>query len=209
VNIILEKIKPYIENITGVHQNGFRDGRSVTDNMLVLKIINDTIWEYKQSAQNLFLDFQKAYDSTHRNTLRKCMQEFKILKKLINMCKTCIQKTRSDVRVEGTFSSFFENNTSLKQGNSLSPILFNLTLQKVIQSIKMVPSGIKIGKEQLNVLAYANDIVLIEKNEIEIRQFFEETEHTARKLGLHTNQEKTKHMIVEWKNSSKQNKTGQ
>jgi len=133
---------------------------------------NNKIWEYKQSARYLFIDFQKAYDSTHRDTLRKCMQEFKIPKKLINMCKTCIQKTRSAVRVEGTFSSFFENNTSLKQGNSLSPILFNLALQKVIQCIKMVPSGIKIGKEQMNILAYADDIVLIGKNEIEIRQFF-------------------------------------
>ena len=31
----------------------------------------------------------------------------------------------------------------------------------MIKSIKMVPSGIKIGKEQLNVLAYADDIALI------------------------------------------------
>ena len=30
MNTILEKIKPYIEKITGVYQNGFRDGRSVT-----------------------------------------------------------------------------------------------------------------------------------------------------------------------------------
>ena len=45
----------------------------------------------------------------------------------------------------------------------MSLILFNLALQKVIQSIKMVLSGIKIGKEQLNVLAYADDIALIEK----------------------------------------------
>ena len=47
---------------------------------------------------------------------------------------------------------------------TLSPLLFNSALQKVIQSIKMVPNGIKIGKEQLNVLAYADDIVLIGKN---------------------------------------------
>ena len=58
----------------------------------------------------------------------------------------------------------------MKQFDPVSPILFNLTLQKVIQSIKMVPSGIKIGKEQLNVLAYADDIALIAKNEIEIRK---------------------------------------
>ena len=66
-------------------------------------------------------------------------------------------------------SSFFENKTGLKQDDTLSPMLFNLALQKVIQSIKMVPSGIKIGKEQLNILAFADDIALIGKNEIEIR----------------------------------------
>ena len=75
--------------------------------------------------------------------------------------------------------SFFENKSGLKQGASLSPILFNLALQKVIQSIKMVPSGTKIGKEQLNVLAYADDTALIWKNEIEIRKLFVEMENIA------------------------------
>jgi len=70
----------------------------------------------------------------------------------------------------------------------------------------MVPGGIKIGKQQLNVLAYADDKLLIGKNEIQIRQLFVEKENTARKLGLQTNQGKTKYMRVEWKNSAKQNK---
>jgi hypothetical protein len=72
----------------------------------------------------------------------------------------------------------------------------------------MVPSGIKIGKEQLNILANADDIAFIGKNEIEIRQLFVEIENIARKLGLQINQEKTKYMIVERKNSLKQNKIG-
>ena len=41
VNVILEKMKPYIENITGDDQNGFTDGRSVVDNIFVIKIINE------------------------------------------------------------------------------------------------------------------------------------------------------------------------
>ena len=68
----------------------------------------------------------------------------------------------------------------------------------------MVPGGIKIGKEQLNVLAYADDVVLLGKNEIEIRQLFIEMESAARKLGLQINQEKTKYMIVERKNFLRQ-----
>jgi hypothetical protein len=69
----------------------------------------------------------------------------------------------------------------------------------------MVPSGVRIGKEELNILAYSDDIVLIEKNETELQQLFVEMESIARKLGLHINQGKTKYtcMIVEWKNSSK------
>ena len=69
----------------------------------------------------------------------------------------------------------------------------------------MVPSGIKIGKEQLNVLAYADTNW---KNEKEIRQLFVEIENIARKLGEHINQGKTKYMIVEQK-KFKQNTLGQ
>jgi len=67
----------------------------------------------------------------------------------------------------------------------------------------MVPRCIKIGKEQLNVLAYADDIVLIGQNETEIGQLLVETENIARKLELHINQGKTKYMILEQKNSHK------
>jgi hypothetical protein len=135
------------------------------------------------------------------------MEEFKIPTKLINMCKTCVQETRSVVRIEETLSSFLENKTGLKQGDPLSPILFNMVLQKVIQSIKMVPSGIKIGEGQLNILAYANDIGLIGKNEIEIRKLFVVMENVVSKFGLKINQEKTKYMIVERKFTEKQNRT--
>jgi len=63
------------------------------------------------------------------------MEEFKIPTKLINMCKTRVQETRSVVRIEGTLSSFFENKIGLKQGDPLSPVLFNLALQKVIHKV--------------------------------------------------------------------------
>jgi hypothetical protein len=40
----------------GDYQNGFGDGRSVIDNIFVLKIINEIIWEYNQSVQYLFIN---------------------------------------------------------------------------------------------------------------------------------------------------------
>ena len=70
-NIILGKIKLYIENVMGDYQNGFIEGRSVIDNIFALRIINEKLWEYKQSVQYIFIDFQKAYDSIHRDTLQE------------------------------------------------------------------------------------------------------------------------------------------
>ena len=69
----------------------------------------------------------------------------------------------------------------------------------------MVPSGIKIGKEELNILAYADDIALIGKNDIEIRKLFVEMENIARKFGLRINQKNTKYMIVVRKKKLKKN----
>jgi hypothetical protein len=54
-NVILEKIKPYFEKITGDYQNGFRDGRSLIDNIFALKIVKEKILEYNQSGQYLFI----------------------------------------------------------------------------------------------------------------------------------------------------------
>jgi len=56
-NTLLGKIKPYIEKVMGDYQNGFRDGRSVSDNIFALRIINEKLWEYNQGVQYLLIDF--------------------------------------------------------------------------------------------------------------------------------------------------------
>ena len=72
--------------------------------------------------------------------------------------------------MEGTLPSYLENKTGLKQGDTLSPTLLYLALQKVTHGTQMVPSGTKGGREQLNVSACADGIVVIGTNEIEIRK---------------------------------------
>jgi len=110
------------------------------------------------------------------------------------MCKTRVQKARSVVRIEGALSSFFENKTGLKQGDPLSPILFNLVLQKVT----------KIGKEQLNILAYADDIALIGKKLNRNKTFCGNGKHCQK---VQTTNKLIKEK-VERKNSLKKNKIG-
>ena len=54
----------------GDYQNGVRDGRSVTSNIFPLKILNEKLWEYNQSVQYLFIDFQKTYDSIRGQVIK-------------------------------------------------------------------------------------------------------------------------------------------
>ena len=69
---------------------------------------------------------------------------------LYNKCVKHVQKTVSAVRIEGKLSSFFETKT----GWLFITNIIQFSLQKVIQNTKMFPSGIKIDKEWLNILAY-------------------------------------------------------
>jgi hypothetical protein len=63
----LGKIKTYIEKVMGDYQNGFRDGRSVTDNIFSLKIINKKLWEYTMynTVYNIHLLIFKRHMTLH------------------------------------------------------------------------------------------------------------------------------------------------
>jgi len=77
----------------------------------------------------------------------------------------------------------------------------------VIQTTKMVPNGRKIGKEQLNILAYADYNVLIGKNETNKKTFCRNGKHCQ---NVRTTDKPRKDKIYDTgkENSLKQNKIG-
>ena len=62
-NILLSRLSRYTEEITGDHQCGVRCNRSTTDHMFCIRQILEKKWEYNEAVQELFIDFEKAYDS--------------------------------------------------------------------------------------------------------------------------------------------------
>jgi hypothetical protein len=60
-NIFLSRLSPYIEEITGDHQCGFRRNRSTTDLNFYNRQILEKQWEYNETVNQLFVDFKKAY----------------------------------------------------------------------------------------------------------------------------------------------------
>ena len=73
----------------------------------------------------LFIDFKKAYDSFRMEVLYNILIEFGINMKLVRLIKLCLAETYSKVRVDKNLSDMFPIRKGLKQGDGLSPLLFN------------------------------------------------------------------------------------
>lgn len=48
----------------------------------------------------------------------------------------------------------------LRQGDAMLPILINLAFEKVVREVTLYTEGVKIGKYNIEILAYEDDIVL-------------------------------------------------
>ena len=122
------------------------------------------------------------------------MEKFGIPKKLVVLTKMCMEDKQYRIRVEQTMSEPFEVSTGLKQGDSLSPTLFNLALEKAIREMQMGTTGIMIGQQCIQVLGFADDLNIIEKSLVDTERAAQVLEQAASKIGLKVNMDKTKIM---------------
>ena len=62
-NILLSRMTPYANKIKGEYQRGFTKNRSTVDHIFSIRQILEKKWEYNKDVYQLFIDFEKAYDS--------------------------------------------------------------------------------------------------------------------------------------------------
>jgi hypothetical protein len=70
--------------------------------------------------------------------------------KLVRIIDMYLNETCSRVQVGKNLSDIFPIGNGLKQGDALSPLLFNFTLEYAIRRIQVIQDGLKLnGKHQL------------------------------------------------------------
>jgi hypothetical protein len=100
----------------------------MTDQIFYIRQILEKKWEYNGTVYQLFIDFKKACDSVRREALYNILIEFGIPRKLVGLIKMCLNETYSRVRIAKNRSDQFTIENGLKQGDALSPLLFNFAL---------------------------------------------------------------------------------
>ena len=79
-NILLSGVTQYANEIIGENQCGFRRNRSTINHIFSLEQIFEKKWEYNNKVYQLFIDFEKAYDSINRESLYDILIKFGVPK---------------------------------------------------------------------------------------------------------------------------------
>ena len=143
----------------------------------------------------------KRHESVDRESVFQIFKEQGLDPKTLALIKETLTNTKSKVKFMGEPSEPFEIKTGVRQGDGLSPLLFNCVLEKVIQEWRKqkiehnVDQPIKLGRTNIKVdcLAFADDLAILARDTSTAQKQIEILTETAEKVGLQISFEKTEY----------------
>ena len=158
--------------IIGDRQTGGVKGRQVQKNTA---LINFFIWHLYEQHKNGFicsLDNQKAFDSVKRDFLWLVLEKFGFSIRFINMIKTMYQDSTAVLSINGFFTERFAIEMGVKQGCSMSPILYTLFIEPLAIAIEneiTINGLIAPNRRVLKILQHSDDMTLFTPNTRSLR----------------------------------------
>ena len=186
-------------------QNGFRPNRCCQDHILTLTSIIENRMLEKQDTFACFIDFKKAFDCVDRDLLwGKLETRYNLNGNFLVALKALYKEVRCAVDINHDLTDWFDVNSGVKQGCILSPTLFAMYIDDLVDQLKGVSAGVVCGENIVSSLLYADDIVLLAPNEESLQEQIMEVEKWCRRWHMSLNIEKTKIVHFRKKLRSKQ-----
>lgn len=129
-------------------------------------MLNGTLSRIKAANGGVItvVDIAKAFDTVPHGAIEKCLAAKGVPETLINIIKDMYTNSRTTIRAKDNKKVEIKLSRGVKQGDPLSPLIFNLIMDPLIAEIDNTTSGVDILDENVSILAFADDMVLIGKD---------------------------------------------
>jgi len=107
-----------------------------------------------------FLDIRKAYDTVFREGLWKRLLDIGVNGKMWRVIRNIYETVESTVILGEELTEWFSVELGLKQGCTLSPLLFLIFVEGLSQKLRKCSVGLKAGHLSINHLLFADDLAL-------------------------------------------------
>ena len=118
-----------------------------------------------------FIDYAKAFDCVDHNQLCKILKEIWIPDDLTCLMRNLYAGQEATVRTGHGTADWFQIGKGVRQGCILSPCLFNLYAEYIMQSARLdeAQAGIKVARRNITNLRYADNTTLMTGSEEELK----------------------------------------
>jgi hypothetical protein len=138
---------------------------------------------------------QESYDSVRRKELYNILFEFCIQMKVVRLIKMLLKEIYIKVCIGKHLSDAFPIQNALKQGDALSPLLFNFPIEYAISKAQENKDGLELsGTRQL--LVCAHDVNLLGKTIDIVKKNTEALLYVSKEIGTEVSAKKTKYIFV-------------
>jgi len=160
--LLYSRLSKIIEPEIGNYQMGFRPNRSTTDDIFIVTQIYEKCHKYNIHLHNIhvFIDFSQAFNTVNRDVIYSSLIKHNLPDKLIKLIKLKMQRTKMKVKVNNSYSEWYETKTGVREGDLLPALLFSVVLDSVITNLGVRGNTSTRLKQ---ICAYADDIVIIER----------------------------------------------
>lgn len=126
---ILTKRETNKSNISE-EQQGFRRNRSTIDAIFILKQLIEKTIEFNKPLFLCFVDLKQAFDKMRLSDVLKNLKERDIDGRCIKVIAELNRNSNTRIKVKNTLTEVVSVIAGIRQGDSLSSILFNLIIDK-------------------------------------------------------------------------------
>ncbi len=114
---------------------------------------------------------------------------------MIKIQQNISETSQSAVQVGIELGDWFKTKVGTRQGAPISPTIFISYLERVMDSLRDNASGISVHGSKINNFKFADDIVLLEEDRVELQGNLDRINEVGEAAELQINTEKTMTMV--------------